>query len=477
MINLRDVQPIHIVGIGGIGMSAIAEVLHNRGIDVRGSDLKDGVNTRRLIAKGISVTVGHRPENIEGAGVVVLSSAVKPGNPELMAAKAAGMTVWSRAEMLARLMSDYKTVSVTGTHGKTTTTSIIAWIFEQAGLDPTVITGGIMNDWETNARIGDGEWFIVEADESDETFVKLPTRIGVVTNIDPEHLDYYGSVEAMYDAYKRFFEGIQPGGTIVAGIDHPVVRKFVEATSFAENTRLLTYGTAADAEIRLAGLSTHGGSLHTDAVLSEAVASGERRLEDLKLAVPGLYNALNAMAAIAVATEAGIGDATIREALASFHGVKRRFSRTGVWNGVTVYDDYAHHPTEISAVLEAARSVSSGRVIAIVQPHRYSRLKNLLDEFCGCFSKSDTLIVTPVYSAGEEPNGVDRDTLIDGVSKQGHRQVLAVDGEEQLTRLIATIAKPGDLVIGLGAGTISEWANALPLRLEALSAARLNAAE
>lgn len=477
MIDLREFQPIHIVGIGGIGMSAIAEVLHNRGIKVRGSDLKDGVNTRRLAAKGIPVDIGHRPENVEGAGVVVLSSAVKAGNPELLAAKAAGMTVWSRADMLARLMSDYKTVSVTGTHGKTTTTSMIAWIFEKAGLDPTVITGGIINDWETNARIGEGEWFIVEADESDETFVKLPTQIGVVTNIDPEHLDYYGSVEAMYDAYKRFFAGIQPGGAVVAGIDHPVVREFVGAAHLPETVRVLAYGSADDANIRLERLLTNGGSLHADIALSGTVSGGERRLVDLTLAVPGHYNALNAMAAIAVATEAGIDDETIREALATFQGVKRRFTRTGVWNGVTVYDDYAHHPTEISAVLQAARGAASGRVIAVVQPHRYSRLQALLDEFSGCFSGSDTLIVTPVYSAGEEPNGVDRDTLINSVRKHGHRQVLAVDGEEQLTGLVASIAKPGDLVIGLGAGTITEWANALPARLEALGPARLDAAE
>lgn len=477
MIDLRDFQPIHIVGIGGIGMSAIAEVLHSRGIHVRGSDLKDSVNTRRLAAKGIAVDIGHRPENVEGAGVVVLSSAVKAGNPELMVANAAGMTVWSRADMLAQLMSDYKTVSVTGTHGKTTTTSMIAWIFEQAGLDPTVITGGIINDWGTNARIGDGEWFIVEADESDETFVKLPTRIGVVTNIDPEHLDYYGSVEAMYDAYKRFFAGIQPGGVVVAGLDHPVVRQFVNAAWFPESARLLAYGTAADASIRLDRLLTNGGSLHADAVLSDPVSGGERRLDDLTLAVPGHYNALNAMAAIAVATEAGIDDVTIRKALATFQGVRRRFTRAGVWNGVAIYDDYAHHPIEISAVLEAAKGASARRVIAIMQPHRYSRLKVLLDEFSGCFANSDTLIVTPVYSAGEEPNGVDRDTLIDGVRGRGHRQVLAVDGEDQLTGLIASIAKPGDLVIGLGAGTITEWTNALPARLEALGPARLDAAE
>jgi UDP-N-acetylmuramate--alanine ligase len=475
MMNLREFQPIHIVGIGGIGMSAIAEVLHDRGITVRGSDLKDGANTRRLAAKGIAVSVGHRPENIEGAGLVVLSSAVKEANPELIAARAAGMTVWSRADMLARLMENYKTVSITGTHGKTTTTSMIAWIFEKAGLDPTVITGGIVNDWGTNARIGSGEWFIVEADESDETFVKLPTTIGVVTNIDPEHLDYYGSVEAMHDAYRRFFAGIRRGGAVAAGIDHPVARQFAAEARDAGG-RVLGYGVAADAEIRLAAVKMNGGSVYLEAVLGDAIKGGERRFEDLTLIVPGHYNALNAMAAVAAATEAGIPDDAIRAALATFRGVKRRFTRTGSWNGVSIFDDYAHHPVEIAATLGAARGATAGRVIAIVQPHRYSRLKNLFDEFCGCFGDSDTVIVTPVYSAGEEPNGVDRDSLIEGVRKLGHRQVLPVDGEEQLTGLVASLAKPGDLVIGLGAGTISDWANALPGKLDALQP-RLDAAE
>jgi UDP-N-acetylmuramate--alanine ligase len=476
MKTLREFEPIHIVGIGGIGMSAIAEVLHQQGVAVRGSDLKDGVNTRRLAAKGIPVTVGHTAENVGGAGLVVLSSAVKSGNPELIAAKAAGLPVWSRAEMLARLMQDYRTVSVTGTHGKTTTTSMIAWIFEAADLDPTVITGGIIKDWGTNARIGKGEWFIVEADESDETFVKLPTDIGVVTNIDPEHLDYYGSVEAMHDAYRRFFSGIQPSGAIVAGIDHPVVRKFAESAKLSEGSRLLRYGVAEDADVRIERVRMNGAGIHIDVDLSGAVKRGAHRIEDLTLAVPGRYNALNAMAAIAVAKEAGIDEKVIRKALASFHGVKRRFTCTGVWNGVSIYDDYAHHPAEIAAVLEAARGAASGRVIAIVQPHRYSRLKNLFEEFSTCFGNSDTVIVTPVYSAGEEPNGVDRDKLIEGLRRHGQRQVLPVDGEDALPSLIATLAKPGDLVIGMGAGTITEWTHALPGRLDSLQS-RLDAAE
>lgn len=476
MKDLKDLEPIHIVGIGGIGMSAIAEVLHHRAIKVGGSDMKDGINTRRLASKGIPVRIGQKAENIEAARTVVLSSAVKPGNPEFEAAKAAGITVWSRAQMLARLMEDYKTISVTGTHGKTTTTSMIAWIFEQAGLDPTVITGGIINDWGTNARIGRGDWFIVEADESDETFVKLPTHIGVVTNIDPEHLDYYGSVEAMHDAYTRFFEGIQPGGVLVAGIDHPTVREFTSRIPLKEGNRLIRYGEAGDADVRLTKMASNGVANHLDAVLNATIKGGERHLNDLTLSAPGHYNALNAMAATAVAAEAGISDADIREALASFKGVKRRFTQTGAWNGVTVYDDYAHHPVEIASVLKAARSAAEGRVIAIVQPHRYSRLKGLFDEFCACFSDSDTLVVTPVYSAGEEPNGTDRDSLIAGVRKTGHRHVVATEGGEELAHLIASLTKPGDLVIGLGAGTISEWTNALPGQLNSLSS-KLDAAE
>jgi len=476
MNTLKKRQPVHIVGIGGIGMSAIAEVLHDRGVEVRGSDLKESANVRRLLAKGIQVQIGHMAANVEGAGQVVLSSAVKPDNAEVAAAHAAGLHVLSRAEALAHLMEENETVCVTGSHGKTTTTSMIAWIFEHAGLDPTVITGGIINSWGTNARIGHGEWMVVEADESDGTFVKLPTRIGVVTNIDPEHLDYYQSLDALHDAFRLFFDQIQPGGLAVAGIDHPVVRQFVTDAARRDDRELVTYGSAADADLRLLAMRGNGGAMHFDAALSAKVKGGARRLTDITLLLPGHYNALNALAAIAVAAEAGIADAVIREALASFAGVKRRFTRTGVWNGVPIYDDYAHHPVEIAAVLKAARAVTAGRLIAVVQPHRYSRLKLLFDEFCACFSDCDTLIVAPVYSAGEKPNGIDSKTLIDGVLRFGHRQVLELDGDEMLPSLIASLAKPGDLVIGMGAGTITEWANALPQRLALLTPA-LDAAE
>jgi UDP-N-acetylmuramate--alanine ligase len=474
MKNIKDLAPIHIVGIGGIGMSAIAEVLHDRGIEVHGSDQKDGANVRRLVAKGIDAHIGHRAENIAGARLVVLSSAVKADNPELIAAKEAGVAVWSRAEMLARLMENYKTVSVTGTHGKTTTTSMVAWIFEKAGLDPTVITGGIINDWGTNARIGHGEWMIVEADESDGTFVKLPTHIGVVTNIDPEHLDFYKTVEAMEAAYQHFFQGVQPGGLVVAGIDHSVVHRFFDEGR-AVGRRLLGYGVTDEADVRLEALRMKGASLHLDIAVSADVKGGARLLDDVVLHVPGHYNALNALAAATVAAEAGISDAMISEALASFGGVKRRFTFTGAWNDVSFYDDYAHHPAEIASVLGAARGAASGRVIAVVQPHRYSRLKNLFDEFCGCFTQADMVVVTPIYTAGEEPNGVDRDTLVEALHQRSH-DVLAVDGEEGLANLMVSHAKPGDLVIGVGAGTITEWMHALPNRL-ALIDRKLNAAE
>jgi UDP-N-acetylmuramate--alanine ligase len=470
MKNIEDLAPIHIVGIGGIGMSAIAEVLHNHGIEVGGSDQKDGANVRRLIAKGIKTKIGHNPENVNGARLVVLSSAVKADNPELIAAKKAGITVWSRADMLASLMENYKTISVTGTHGKTTTTSMIAWIFEQAGLDPTVITGGIINGWGTNARIGHGEWMIVEADESDGTFVKLPTHIGVVTNIDPEHLDFYKTVEAMEATFQRFFEGVKPDGLTVAGIDHPVVRRFFD-DGRAAGRRLLGYGVTEEADVRLDATRVKGASQHLEMTL----ATEARSHGDVVLPVPGHYNALNALAAVAVALEVGICKTVIRKALESFDGVKRRFSLTGTWDGVSIYDDYAHHPTEIDSVLGAARGATCGRVIAVFQPHRYSRLTNLFEDFCACFSHADTVVVTPIYTAGEAPNGMDRDTLVKALRAR-KQDVLVVDTEEGLAHEIVTHTKPGDLVIGLGAGTITEWMHALPNRL-VLADQTLNAAE
>ena len=458
----------HIVGIGGIGMSAIAEVMHTRGYRVQGSDLKEGTNLDRLRAHGISCLIGHDPSNVDGAGHIVISSAVKPGNPEFEAARERAIPIIRRAEMLAELMRPCATVSITGTHGKTTTTSLIAELFQNARLDPTVIAGGILNAWGTNARIGKGEWMVVEADESDGTFVKLPTQIGVVTNIDPEHMDYWPSLEALHQAFHQFIDGIPFYGLAVACIDHPVVRELLAKLGGAANgRRTLTYGVARDADIRLMNLQPDHNRVTFDADLGPAVKGGARKLEGLTLPVLGHYNALNALGALAAATEAGISDDVIRKTLAGFSGVKRRFTRVGEWQGVAVYDDYAHHPVEIAAVLRAARMGGNGRIIAVMQPHRYTRLQSLFNDFSACLDDADIAIVTPVYSAGEAPiPGIDRDEFAAGLRRHGHPNVLTVDDETTLVQAIASVAKPGDLVVGLGAGTITDWINALPRNLQ-----------
>jgi UDP-N-acetylmuramate--alanine ligase len=458
----------HIVGIGGIGMSAIAEVMHTRGYRVQGSDLKDGANLERLRARGIPCLIGHDPANVDGAALLVISSAVKAGNPEFEAAKERRLPIIRRAEMLAELMRPCATVSITGTHGKTTTTSLIAELFQGADLDPTVIAGGIINAWGTNARIGKGEWMVVEADESDGTFLKLPTQIGVITNIDPEHMDFWPSLEALHQAFHQFIDAIPFYGLVVACIDHPVVRELLAKLGGAANgRRTLTYGVARDADIRLANLRPDHNRITFDADLGPAVKGGARKLEDLTLPVLGHYNALNALGALAAATEAGIGDEAIRAGLADFSGVKRRFTRVGEWQGIAVYDDYAHHPVEIAAVLRAARIGGNGRIIAVMQPHRYTRLQSLFNEFSACLDDADVVVVTPVYSAGEAPiPGIDRDELASGLLRHGHPNVLTVEDEENLVQTVASVAQPGDLVVGLGAGTITDWINALPSKLE-----------
>jgi UDP-N-acetylmuramate--alanine ligase len=467
MIMPKTTGPYHIIGVGGIGMSAIADILHSHGFEVQGSDQKDSANLRRLAAKGIKVFPSHDPAHLEGVKRVVISSAVKPGNPELDAARAARLPVISRAEMLAELMRIHRTVAITGSHGKTTTTSMVSWVFEKAGLDPTVIAGGIINDWGTNARVGGGDWMVVEADESDGTFIKLPAFIGVVTNIDPEHLDYYGTLDGLHEAFEIFFANIPFYGVAIAGIDHPVVREIIDRIGTVDNgRRLVTFGEAPAADVRAVNIRADGRGMTFDAVLSDKVPGGARTLAGLHLQVPGHYNVLNALASIAVAAEAGIEDAPLRAALESFSGVKRRFSRVGAWNGVEFYDDYAHHPAEIAAVLKAARHSTTGRVIAVAQPHRYSRLKGLFEEFSACFADAAAVIVTPVYSAGEKPNGVDHETLAAAIVATGHADVHTIGDDGALAATVAGLARPGDLVIGLGAGTITEWVNALPARLK-----------
>jgi UDP-N-acetylmuramate--alanine ligase len=460
----REIGTFHIIGIGGIGMSAIAEILLAKGHAVQGSDQKDSANVRRLRAKGVRVFIGHDAVNLVGARYIVISSAVKQGNPELEAARAKGLPIIRRAEILAELMRDYSTVSVTGTHGKTTTTSLTAHVFTASGYDPTVISGGIINEWGTNARLGKGQWMIVEADESDGTFVRLPTEIGIVTNIDPEHLDYFKSVENMHREFDTFYRNVPFYGLIVTCIDHPVVREMVERLELRrDGRRLLTYGTSADADLVLKGVRHERGKILIDADLGARVRGGERKIRGWTVPVLGTHNALNTLACIAAASEAGLPDEAIRYALSSFTGVKRRFELTGSWNNAAIYDDYAHHPAEIAAVLAAARPGVAGRLIAVFEPHRYTRVHDLFGEFCTCFRDADSVIVAPLYSAGEPPiQGIDHNYIADGIRAAGHPAPLAIDDPRDLVPLLRRILRPGDTVVCLGAGTSTEWAHGLP---------------
>ena len=457
---------IHFCGIGGIGMSGIAEVLHNLGYSVQGSDVSESANVKRLTDLGIDVRIGQHGDNLGEASVFVISSAIKPDNPELIAARQRLIPVVRRAEMLAELMRLKWAIAVGGTHGKTTTTSLIASMLDTADYDPTVINGGIINAYGTNARLGDGEWIVVEADESDGTFIKLPATIAVVTNIDPEHLDFYGSFDALRRAFITFVENIPFYGLAVLCIDHPEVQALIPEVS---DRRIVTYGMNPQADIRAENLTMDASGVQFDVVFSGRSSLAGTRLDGLTLPMAGQHNAQNALSAIAIAQEMGIPGNVIRQALAGFSGVKRRFSVTGVSRGITVVDDYGHHPVEIAAVLAAARGSSTGRVIAVVQPHRYTRLRDLFEDFCTCFNDADTVIVTDVYPAGEDPiEGTDRDSLVDGLRAHGHRDVMPLDGPEDLPATIARIATKDDYVICLGAGNITNWANTLPADLDAL---------
>src|SRR5437879_4621901 len=445
----REIGPIHFVGIGGIGMSGIAEVLCNLGYTVQGSDASESANVSRLRDKGIPITVGHKAENVAGADVLVVSTAIKRDNPELMAARAQRIPVVRRAEMLAELMRLKSCVAIAGTHGKTTTTSMVATLLDAGGLDPTVINGGIINAYGTNARLGGGDWMVVEADESDGTFLKLPADVAIVTNIDPEHLDHFKTFEAVQEAFRNFVENVPFYGFAVMCIDHPVVQSLVGRI---EDRRIVTYGENPQADARLVDLTPTGGGSKFKVVFRNRKTDATHEIADIMLPMPGRHNALNATAAIAVAHELGISDDAIRKALAGFGGVKRRFTRTGEWNGVTVIDDYGHHPVEIAAVLRAARESTAGQVIAVVQPHRYTRLASLFEQFCTCFNDADTVIVANVYPAGEAPiPGADRDHLVQGLRARGHRNAVALDEPEHLAALVRTLTKPGDCVIFLGA--------------------------
>jgi UDP-N-acetylmuramate--alanine ligase len=458
--------PIHFIGIGGIGMSGIAEVMHNLGYTVQGSDAADNYNVRRLAEKGIRTFIGHRVENVDGAEVVVVSTAIKRDNPELAIARERRLPVVRRAEMLAELMRFKSCVAIAGTHGKTTTTSLVATLLDAGGLDPTVINGGIINAYGTNARMGEGQWMVVEADESDGTFLKLPSDVAIVTNIDPEHLDHFHTFDAIKDAFRSFIDNIPFYGFAVMCIDHPVVQDLVGRI---EDRRVITYGENPQADVRLMNIDLRGGRTRFGVLIRDRKRGDEIEIADLVLPMPGHHNALNATAALAVAHELGVAPEVMRQALANFGGVKRRFTRTGEWNGITVFDDYGHHPVEIGAVLKAARAATEGQVIAVMQPHRYTRLSALFNEFCTCFNDADAVIVAPVYAAGEPPiPGADRDSLVAGLKARGHRNAIALEKVEDLAAHIKALARPGDYVICLGAGNITQWAYALPAELQAL---------
>ena len=451
-----DIGPIHFVGVGGIGMSGIAEVLLNHGYQVQGSDLKSSDITQRLEGLGATVFAGQKAENIAGAEVVVISSAIKEGNPELAEAHRLGLPVVRRAEMLAELMRLKSNVAIAGTHGKTTTTTMVATLLDAGGLDPTVINGGIIQAYGSNARMGQGEWMVVEADESDGTFVKLPATIAIVTNIDPEHMEHYGSLDALRDAFYTFVHNIPFYGVAVCCTDHPEVQALVGRIS---DRRVITYGFNAQADVRAGNLSVQAGVTHFDIYLRDE----DQRINQISLPMPGDHNVLNALSAIAVARHLGMKADEIRTALAGFKGVKRRFTRVGEVDGVTIIDDYGHHPVEIAAVLRAARQATEGRVIAVHQPHRYSRLSDLFEDFCACFNDADIVAIADVYAAGEDPiEGASRDNLVAGLIAHGHRNAQALDGESDLARFIREEARPGDMVVCLGAGTISSWAHGLP---------------
>jgi UDP-N-acetylmuramate--alanine ligase len=455
-----DVGPIHFVGIGGIGMSGIAEVLLNHGYRVQGSDLKATKITDRLKALGAVIFEGQHADNLTGAEVVVISSAIKSGNPELDAARANGLPVVRRAEMLAELMRLKSNVAVAGTHGKTTTTTMVAALLDEGGIDPTVINGGIIHAYGSNARMGQGEWMVVEADESDGTFNRLPATIAIVTNIDPEHMEHWGSIENLRKGFYDFVSNIPFYGLAVCCTDHPEVQALVGKIT---DRRVVTFGFNAQADVRAINLTYKAGVAHFDIALQ----TEDQVIEGCSLPMPGDHNVSNALAAVAVARHLGMKKDEIRAALAGFGGVNRRFTKVGEVNGVTIIDDYGHHPVEIAAVLRAARQATTGRVIAVHQPHRFSRLSHHFEEFCACFNDADVVGISEVYAAGEDPiAGASHSDLVAGLIRHGHRHARIVDSEDDLERLVREQAKPGDMVVCLGAGTISAWANGLPARLQ-----------
>jgi UDP-N-acetylmuramate--alanine ligase len=456
----RNIGPVHFVGIGGFEWCGVHRDLHNQGYKVHGSDSAESANVQRLRSMGIDVKVGQSADNLGDASVVVISSAIKKGNPELAAARSRGLPVVRRAEMLAEIMRFKNAVAIAGTHGKTTTTTLVATLLDAANFDPTVINGGIINAYGTNARLGDGEWMVVEADESDGTFVKLPADVAVVTNIDPEHLDHYGDFESVKQGFLNFVENVPFYGFAVMCTDHPVVQEMV---GLVRDRRVITYGRNPQADVRLVDLDIHDGQSDFAVEIRDRIRRTYLRIEGLTLPMPGEHNALNATAAIAVADQLKVPAEAIRKGLLGFSGVKRRFTRTGVVGGVTVIDDYGHHPVEIAAGLRAAGQSTRRDVIAVVQPHRYTRVRDLYNEFATAFNDADTVVVAPIYAAGEAPiDGVTHEALVTRIKARGHRDARVVDRPEAIAPLLASRVADGDYVVMLGAGNITQWAAALP---------------
>jgi UDP-N-acetylmuramate--alanine ligase len=458
-----DVGNIHIVGIGGIGMSGIAEVLAHWGYKVQGSDAKDGPNLERLRKAGITTFVGHNSENVKDAAIVLISSAVKADNVEVVVARENNVPVVRRAEMLAELMRLGWTIAVGGTHGKTTTTSMVATLLDAAGIDPTVINGGIINAYGTNARVGSGDWMVVEADESDGTFTKLRPNVAIVTNMDPEHLDFYGTQEAMEKAFETFVESVPFYGFCVLCLDHEGVQGLVSKIT---DRRVYTYGFNPQADVRAINLDAQADGSHFDVIFRQKRGQEIREIKGLHLPMAGKHNVQNALAAIIVAVQLGASDSQIQAGLSQFKGVKRRFTLAGEYDGVRIIDDYGHHPVEIKAVLAAARQVTSGKVVAVVQPHRYTRLRDLFEDFCKCLNDADVVAIADVYAAGEKPiDGISADSYVAGARNHGHKNVFKLNSPDDLPQMLKDNCQSGDIFVCLGAGDITNWANGLAAKL------------
>ena len=457
---------IHFIGIGGIGMSGIAEIMHNLGYKVQGSDAAENANVKRLIGLGIKVHIGHNAANLKDVDAVVYSSAVKPGNVEFDAARALSLPLVRRAEMLAEIMRLRSCIAIAGTNGKTTTTTLVASLLDAGGMDPTVVNGGIINAYGTNARLGAGEWVVVEADESDGTFLRLPATVAVVTNEDPDHLDFYGTFDNMRDAFQRFVENVPFYGFAVLCIDHPEVQAMVGRIT---DRRMITYGFSPQADARAVNVSFSEGLSHFDCVFTDRRKNSEERMDGMTLPMPGEHNVQNALAAIVVARQLGVPDAVIKKGLAEFRGVGRRFTKVGEVNGAAIIDDYAHNPFKIAAAVRAARQAYKGPIVAVVQPHRYTRLRDTFEQFATCLNDADVAVIAPVYAAGEQPiEGISRDSYDEALRAHGHRNVITIDGEDDLAAAVAPYVKPGAAIIGTGAGSITGWMYNLPKKLEGL---------